>query len=359
MRGNARVLGHDTEGVAVEHDTQDTGHGLRMPTGGGAVDLAGGVEAIVSAGTLPERNCLGADQLGVLVMERVGLKEDVRGGAELGEHHDVLKVLGSEPLLAALVEESAHAGQAIDMEGHLIRSIPDKIRVGDGIGSGETLAVAGVEAGKKVDCPRIARAGDGPGGVVGRIAGFEDHVVDSAHDKSVHTHGHCLVHLIEEHGDEGVELSRAGEGLLHLALGDGAVDLEGRHLVEELGLGLGLMEDVGVVGGAVCQLPGLVLDGLGHFRTDFLHDGAVLPRITQDGRGGALVRPDDEDHLADMVDERLDVLVEGAGIEDRRADVDDVRQVLIEDDGVADGLLSSRVDELVNLRYFHECFSFP
>ena len=358
MRGDPGVLGHDAESIAVEHDTEDTSHGLGMTGRSSPIHLAGGVEAVVRTGALPERDCLGTDQLGVLVVERVGLEEHVRGGAELGEHHDMLEILRREPLLAALVEEGAHARQTIDMKGHLIRGIADEVGVGNGIGGAEIFAVAGIEAGEKVDRSRVARAGNGPGGVVGAVPGLKDHVVDGAHHKAVHANRHGLIDLVEQHGDERVELGGAGEGLLHLTLGDRAVDLEGSHLVKELGLGLGLMENVGVVGRTVRKLPRLVFNGHGHFGADFLHDRAVLPRIAQDRRSRALIRPDDEDHLADVIDEGLDVFVERRGVENRRADVDDVGQVLIEDDRVADGLLGGRVDELIDLRYFHDYFSF-
>ena len=327
-----------------------------MPGGGSAVHLAGGVEAVVRAGALPERDRLGADQLSVLVVERVGLEEHVRGGAELGEHHDVLEVLGGEPLLAALVEKGAHASQTIDVKSHQVGCVPNEILIRHGIRCRKRLAVAGIVAREEIDRSRIARTGNGPGGVIGGVAGLQDHVVDGTHHETIHTNSHGLLDLVEQHRDEGVELSGAGEGLLHLTLSDRAVDLEGRHLVEELGLNPGLVENVGIIGRAVRQLPRLVFNGHRHFGADFLHDGAVLPRITQDRWGGTPVRPDDEDHLADMIDKRLDILVESAGVEDRRADVNDVGQVLVEDDRIADGLLSGRVDELIDLRYFH-CYS--
>lgn len=358
VRGDSGVLGHDTEGVAVEHDTENTGHSLSVAGGRGAVHLASGIESIVGARTLPEGNGLGTDELGVLVMERVGLEKHVRGGAELGKHDNVLEVFGCEPLLAALVEEGAHAGQTIDVERHLIRGVADEVGVGHGVGRREILAIAGIEAREKIDRSRITRTSNSAGRMVGAVAGLQNHVVDGAHDQSVHTNGHGLIDLVEEHGDEGVELGSAGEGLLHLTLCDGAVDLEGCHLVEELGLSFGLVENVRIIGRAIGQLPRLVLDSHRHFGTDLLHDRAVLPRITQDRRGRTLIRPDDEDHLADVVNEGLDILVESAGVEDRGTDVDDVGQVLVEDDRVADGLLSGRIDELVNLRYFHDYFSF-
>lgn len=285
VRGDARILGHDAEGVSVKHDSKNTGHSLRVTVNGGTVHLAGIGKGEVRTGSLPEGDSLSTDELGVLIVECARLQEHVRSRTELGEHDDVLKLLRGKPLLPALVKEGSHAGEPVDVQGHLIRSIADEVGVQNGLGSREIFAVLRVESGKKVDGARVSSSRDSARRMKGGVAGLQDHIVDGAHDKGVHANSHGLVDLVEEHRNESIELGGRGKALLNLALGDAPVDLERGHLIEELSLRIGLVEDVGVIGGTVLELPAFVLGSGGHFARDFFNHGAVLPSVTHD-RGG-------------------------------------------------------------------------
>lgn len=356
--GHAGVLRHDAKGIAVEHYAQHAGHSLRMTIDSSTVNFTGIGEGKVSTRALPEGNSLSTDEFGVLVVEGARLKEHVGGRTELRQHDNMLEVFGSEPLLSALIEEGSHAGETVNMEGHLIGGIPDKIRVDDGLSRGEVLTVCGVVARQEVDGTRVARSSDRTGGMESGIAGLQNHVVDSPHDKGVHTNGHGLIDLVEQHRDECVQLGGSRERLLHLTLGDASVDLESGHFVEELGLGLGLVENIGIVGSAVLELPGLVLNSIGHLAGDLLDYRAVFPSIAENRGGRPLVRPIDENHLADVIDEGFDVLVEGTGVEDGRANINDIGEVLVEKNRISDGLFGRIIYELINLRYFHFYNSF-
>ena len=353
LSSNATIEVHYAESVAVEDDAQDAGDGLRMTGGGSDVDFAGVGEGIVGAGTLPERNGFGVDELGVLVMECVGLEEHVGGGAELRQHDDVLEVLGREPLLTTDIEQGAHSGKTVHIQGHSVGGVPDELRVEGRRTGSETLTVLSVESGKKVDSFGTAGAGDGGTAELG-IYGFRNHVVDGTHNEGVVLDRHRLLHFVEKHGDEGIELGGAGERLLHLLFSYGAVDFKGGHLVEELDLSFRLMENVRVVTGAIDELPVLVLDGVGHLAVNFLHNGAELPTIHKNGGRGAAVGSIDENDLANVVDEALDILVESLLVEDSVANVDDIGKVLREYGGIADCFGCGGVDELVDLRYFHD-----
>ena len=105
VSGNAAVLGHDAESIAVEHDSENASHGLIVAINSGAIHLTGVGEGVVSTRTLPERNSLCADEFGVLIMESTGLEENIGRRTELRQHNDMLEILRSEPLLAALVEQ--------------------------------------------------------------------------------------------------------------------------------------------------------------------------------------------------------------------------------------------------------------
>ena len=266
------------------------------------VNLACVGKVKVSARALPVGNSFCPDELGVLIMERARLEEHVSGGAELGEHHDMLEFARRETGLAPEVEQRGHSGQTVSAESHLIRREADEVRVNDGVSRGQTLAVHGVITGEEIDRLGPACAGEHSARVVLRVQSLGNHVVDGPHDKRVSADCHSLLDFIEQHGDESVELGRRTEGLLDLTFGDGAVDFERSHLVEELGLCRGLVEHVRVVGRAVDELPILGLDGLGHFGADFFDDGSVLPRVHEDGGSRAAIRAVDEDYASDVVD---------------------------------------------------------
>ena len=344
LSGNALVVVHDAEGIAVEDSADDSTDGLGRTAGrGNHLDGACVGKGIASARALPEGDALGRNELGVLVMESVALEVHVRRHCELGQHNDMLEVFRRESLLAALVEQGGHAGETVGVEANHEGRIADELRRHDSQISGEGLSELEVVHGKQVDSTN---------GVC-TLRSLGDHVVDRAHDERVIFDSHSLFHFVEEHGNEGVELGGAGEGHTNLLLGDRTVDLESDHLVEELGFGLRRMEHMRIVGCAIGELPALILHGLRHFAGDLLNDRAVLPGIHQDGGSGAAVGAIDKDNLANMVDEGTNVGIESLAVEDGLANVNDIGEILLEHGGIAEDLMGSLIYEIIDLSNFH------
>lgn len=344
LGSNALVVVHDAQSVAVEDSANDSTDGLgRAARSGDSLDGADVGEGIASTRALPERNTLSTDESGVLVVEGVALEINVGGSREIRQHDYMLEILRRESLLAALVEQSGHTGETVGVEADLESRKADERGRDNRQISGEILGELGVVHGEEVD---------GPDGV-SALCSLDDHVIDRAHDEGIVLHGHSLVHLIEEHGHEGVELGGAGEGLPNLALGDRTVDLERDHLVEELGLGLRGMEHMRIVGCTIGELPALVLHGVGHFAGDLLNHRAILPSIHQNGGGGAAVGTVDENDLADVIDKGADVCVESLTVEDRLANIDEVGEILIQKNGITENLVGGLVYKIVDLSNFH------
>lgn len=312
-------------------------------------------EAEARPGALPERDLLGLLEPGVLVMERVGLEEDIGGGAEISVHHDMLEIARAKPLHPSDVEQSGHSGHAADGDGHLIGGIADKIRIDDRIRCGERLAVLLVKAIQQVDAPGVAGSGVGSGAVhvVERLG---HHVVDGTHDEVVKSNRHAFLNLVEKHGQEAVELGGAGERLIQGLLLDRPLDLKRRHLVEELDVDVGLVEHVGIVGRTVRQIPAFVLGSHREAGADLLQNGTVPPVVHENGGGGAGVGPIDKDDFADVIDEGSNEPIERVGVEDRVTRVDDAVEVLGDEVILTEGLGKRVVDDLVNLFYFHVFF---
>lgn len=354
---NPTVVAVDAEGIMVEHGADDAAclHAVALAVG--ELDCRRVGESKARPRALPERNLLGLLKPSILVMERVGLEEDVGGGAEVSMHHDVLEIARAEPLHPSDVEQGGHAGHTTDGDGHLIGGVADKIGIDDSIRGCERLAVLLVKAIQQVDAPGVASSGVGSGAVhvVERLG---HHVVDGAHDEIVKGNRHALFDLIEKHGQEAVELGCAGEGLIQGLLLDRPLDLERRHLVEELDVDVGFVEHIGVVGGAVRQIPAFVLRSDRETGADLLQDGTVPPVVHEDGGGRTGVGPIHEDDLADVVDEGSDEPIERVGVEDRVASVDDAVEILRDQIVLTEGLGERVVDDLVNLFYFHVFFSF-
>ena len=339
----------------VEHRADDAAglHAVALAVGELDGRRIGETEASTRA--LPERNLLSLLETSVLVMERVGLEEDVGGGAEISMHHDVLKIARAEPLHPADVEQGGHAGHTADGDGHLVCGIANKIGVNDCIRRGEGLAVLLIEAIQKIDASGVAGAGVGARAVhiVERLG---HHVIDGPHDEVVKGYSHAFLNLVEKHGQEAVELSSAGERLIQGLLLNRPLDLERRHLVEELDVDVGLVEHVGIVGGAVRQIPAFVLGSYREAGADLLQNGTVPPVVHQDGGRGAGVGTVDEDDFTDVVDEGSDEPIERVGVEDRVARVDDAVEILRDQIVLTEGLGERVVDDLVNLFYFHVFF---
>lgn len=352
MSVNAAIVAVDAEGVVVEHSAEDAGGVHAVVFAGSELDRGGIREVEARARALPEGDFLGLLELGVLVVEGVGLEEHISRGTELGQHHNVLEVARAEPLHAADVEQGGHSRHPADGEGHLICGVADELGIDDSLSRGERLAVLMVEAVQKVHTAGVAGAGVGAR-VVHIVEGLAHHVVDGAHDEVVERNGHALLDLVEKHGEEAVELSRAGEGLIQRLLLDRPLDLERGHLVEELDIHVRFVEHVRVVGRTVRQVPAFVLRSDGEAGADLLQDGAVSPVVHQDGGSGAGVRPVHEDDLADVVDKGSDESVERVGVEDRRAGIDEAVEVLGDQVILAESLGERIVHDLVNLFYFH------
>lgn len=349
------VVAVDAESVMVEHGADDAAgiHAVTLTVG--ELDSRRIRECEARAGALPERNLLGLLKPGVLVMEGVGLEEDVSGGAEISVHNDVLKIARAEPLHPSDVEQGGHAGHTADGDGHLIGGITDKVGVDDSVRRREGLAVLMIETIQQVDAPGVAGAGVGASAVhiVERLG---HHVVDGAHDEVVKGDRHAFLNLVEKHGQEAVELGCAGERLIQGFLLNRPLDLEHRHLVEELDVDVGLVEHVGIVGRAVRQIPAFVLGGHREAGADLLQNGTVPPVVHKDGGGRARVGTVDEDDLPDVIDEGSDEPIERVGVENRVACIDEAFEIFGDQIVLTEGLGEGIVDDLVNLFYFH-CFS--
>ena len=357
MRINAAVVAVDAESVVVEDGAEDAGGIDGVTLAGGQLDSTGVGEGETLARALPERNSLRIDELGVFIMEGVGLEEHIGGRAELGQHDNVLEVFRREPLHAAHVEQRRHARQTVDGERHMIGGVADEVGIEDGRASGQALAVLLIEAIQQVDGSGVARAGVGTA-AVHVVEGLAHHVVDGPHDEVIERDGHGLLDLVEQHGQERIELGSGGEGLIQRLLLNGPLDLERGHLVEELDVYVGLVEHVGIVGGTVGEIPALILGGGGETGADLLQDGAVAPVVHEDGGSAARVGTIDEDHLADVVDKRPDKAVEGVGIENGVAGIHNALQVFGDEVIATKGLSERFIDDLINLFYFHCCSPF-
>lgn len=355
MGVNAAVVAVNTEGVVVEHGADDATRIDAVTLAVGELDGGRIGEREARTGALPERNLLRLLEASILVMERVRLEEDVSGGAEVSVHHDVLKIARAEPLHPADVEQSGHSGHTTDGDGHLIGGVADKIGIDDRIRGGEGLAILVVETVQQVDATGVAGAGVGAR-VVHVVERLGHHVVDGAHNEVVKGNRHALFNLVEKHGQEAVELGCAGEGLIQGLLLDRPLDLERRHLVEELDVDVGFVEHIGVVGGSVRQVPAFVLRSDREPGADLLQNGTVPPVVHEDGGGRTGVRPIHEDDLADVVDEGSDEPIERVGIEDRVASIDDAVKILCDQIVLTEGLGEGIVHDLVNLFYFHVFF---
>lgn len=357
MSVDAAVVAIHAEGIAVEDGAEDACRIYGVALAGGQLDSTrvGESEALTRA--LPERNGLRIDEFGVLVMEGVGLEEHVRGRTELRKHDNVLEVLRGEPFHTAHVEQRGHAGQTVDSERHVIGGVADEIGIKNRIRSREGLGVLLVKAIQQVNSSGIASTGVGAA-AVHVVECLAHHIVDGAHDEVVKGHRHALLNFIEKHGEEAVELGSGREGLVQRLLLHGALDLERGHLVEELDVNVGLVEHVRIVGGAVGQIPRLVLGGLREAGADLLQNGAVTPIVHHDGRGGAGVGAVDEDNLTDMVDEGSNESIEGVGVEDFVACVHNAVEVLGDEVIFTKSLDKRVVDDLINLFYFHCCSPF-
>lgn len=354
---DAAVVTIDTQGFMIEDGAENTAGLDSVALRGQNFDGTGAVKVEVDAGALPEGNCLGIDELGVLVVERAGLEEHVGGGTELGQHHDVLKVLRGETLHASHVEKGGHAGQTVNGKCHLVGGVSDEIRIEDRLDRGELLGILSIVASQEVDAPCISGASVRTG-VVHVVESFRDHVVDGTHDEVVERNGHPLLDLVQKHRQETVELSGAGEGLIQALLLHRALDLERGHLVEELDVHVRLVEHVGIVGSTVGQVPALVLGGSGKPGADLLQNGAVPPVIHQNGGGAAGIGTIHKDNLTNVIDKGANETIERIGVEDGVACIDNASEVLGDEVILAENLGQRLVDDLINLFYFHCCSPF-
>ena len=276
--------------------------------------------------------------------------------AEVRQQHNVLHVLGSEALLATDVEQGAHAAHAILVQTDAVGCIAHELRVGQCFGSSQSLAVCSVVTFQQVNCLHLVLVGvDDTGGSTFQVSesNFTDHVVDGAHDERIQLHGHGVFNTSHQHRNETIQLRGIAEGFLDLEFSKRHRDFKGDLRVEELGRHLGFVEHVRRVVRTVSQVPRFVLAGSRHFRTDLLQNRTVFPRIHKHGRYATGIQAVDENHLADVVHQSLDVTVNSTGSEDFLADVDDVGQVFFEYCGFANHLFDHGIDEGVKLCNLH------
>ena len=352
---NAAVVSIDAESIMVEHRADDATSLYAVTLAVGELDSGRVGESEARTGALPERNLLGLLETSVLVMEGVGLEEDVGGGAEISVHHDVLEIARAEPLHPTDVEQSGHSGHTTDGDGHLIRGITDKIGIDDRVSRCEGLAVLLVIAIQQVDAPGVTGACVRTTAVhiVERLG---HHVVDGTHDEVVKGNRHAFLNLVEKHRQEAIELSGTGERLIQGLLLNRPLDLERRHLVEELDVDVGLVEHIGIVGRAVRQIPAFVLGSHRETGADLLQNGTVPPVVHKDGGRGARVGAVDEDDFTDVVDEGSDKAIKRVRVENRVASIDDTVEILGDQIVFTEGLGKGVVHDLINLFYFHVFF---
>ena len=355
MSVDAAVVAVHAESVIVEHGADDPGSLHAVALAVGELDRGRVGEAEARTRTLPKRDFLGLLETSILVMEGVGLEEDVGGRTEIRVHDNMLKITRAESLHAADIEQSGHSGHTANGDGHLVGGVADKVGIDNGVRRRERLGVLLVEAIQQVDAPGVTSTSVGAA-AVHVVEGLGHHVVDGTHDEVIEGNRHGLLNLVEKHGEEAIELGRAGEGLVHGLLLHGSLDLERGHLIEELDVHVRLVEHVGIVGGTVGQVPALVLGSGGQPGADLLQNGAVSPIVHHDGRSGAGIRTVDEHNLADMVDEGTYETVKSVGVENLVACIHEAIEVLGDQVIFAECLGERVVDDLVNLFYFH-CYS--
>ena len=348
---NPGVLVADAAGFVVEHDPEDASGLDSMPAAGLDMNFGGVGEAVVGAGALPEGNSLGLGELEVFAVELVGGVIQVHAGRlfELGEQNHLEPVAGGESLLAADVEQDGHSTQTVHIQAHDEAGVPQEVRVGDGLSRSQALAEFLVVHIQEVHSTRasLTRIRAAVVQVVERVG---DEAVDGPHDQTVVLDGHGLLHLVEEHGHEGVHLARAGEGALELVILDSLVDFEGDKPIVELGVGAIRLVDEGVIGRPIGELPGLVDGGLGHIAGDLHHNGAVLPGIHHDtGRVtaiGAVNHLETTDAVHEALNKPALPVVE---ILKLTADQNHILQIFLKHTGLADDFLGDGVHQSMNL----------
>lgn len=133
MRVYAAVVAVDAEGVMVEHGADDAGCFNAVTLAISELDSGSVGEREARTRPLPERDFLGLLETSILVMECIGLEENVRGGAEIGVHDNMLEIARAEPFHAADVEQSRHSGHATDSDSHLVGGVANEIRIEDSV----------------------------------------------------------------------------------------------------------------------------------------------------------------------------------------------------------------------------------
>ena len=349
---NPRIEVGYTKGITVEHDTENTSYGLLVAGSGGDIDLGNGIESIVFSGTLPVRNLLSGRQLEVVLMEGVGVEVSACGGHKVRQHYNVKQRLRSKTCLSANIEQGGHFCHSLGNTAHLEGSVSDEFGVKDCLVSSQSFAERSIVTRKQIYCTGVACASNGSS-LECIVNSFSCHVINGSHYKRIHLYSEGLVNLIIQHGNKCVQFNWTGEALLYLPFGDGSVDLEGDHLVEELCFNLRLMENVGIVACTISQIPAVVLLSGRHFRGDLHANRSVFPSVHKNGGCGTGVGPIHKNRAADPVHQGLDILIEGVCVENRVSNINNVGQVFGENCGIANCFLGCVVYKFVDLRYFH------
>ena len=188
-----------------------------------------------------------------------------------------MQILGrSETLLATHVEQSAHLGQTLHIQGHDVGSETEEVRGSERVRRGQARTVLLIVQVQQVDTTQTGGSVIGAAGVE-VIERVSNHRVDDAGSQTFVLQRHGFVNLVEDHGGEGVHLRGGHERGLELTVENGLVELECHHVVEDLSFGAVRLVDVGIVACAVGQIPRLVDGGFRQIGLNLHHDGSILP----------------------------------------------------------------------------------
>ena len=105
------------------------------------------------------------------------------------------------------------------------------------------------------------------------------------------------------------------------------------------------MKSILAVGLTIGKLPGFILSSGRDIGADFLKDRAVIPVVIEDGRSRTSIGTVNKDHLADVVGERLHVIVDVLAVSELCTDVDNVLKVL---SGKLGGFAQNLISDVVH-----------
>ena len=185
---------------------------------------------------------------------------------------------------------------------------------------------------------------------------LSNHVVNGAHDQRINLNGHGLINSIVNHADKAVKLRSVRKALLDLHFGERHRHFKSDLAVEELSRHFRLVENIGVIRLAICQLPRTVFGSIRNVSLNLLDHRAKLPRIHHNRRNIAGVRTIDENHLADMIHKGLHIIVNTGSIENLLTNVNHVGQILSDNISLAKDFTSNLIHKVFNLNNSHKLY---